>query len=119
MRPLHVDIAKLSHAGKSHRDIAAEINRTDRTVTKVLGRQDVRELLFWLNLLRETIDGPNKTQRMSMLWRIAVDNEKNAPKIATGALAEINKMTGTYSREPGSGMTVIIQNNVLGRGPLD
>lgn len=117
MKPLHVDIAKLAHAGKSHREIAKELDRSDRTVTKVMGREDVRKLLFHLNLLRETIDAPNRTRRLHTLWRIAVDNETIRPKTAIDAISEMNRMTDSAGK--GSGFTIVIQNNVLGRGPLD
>lgn len=39
-----------------------------------------------------------KTAKLEMLWRIAVDNEKPAPKISVLAINECNKMQGHHAR---------------------
>jgi len=126
MPPNHVKIIRMIQAGdKTKTDIAKELGVSRVTVNRVWQSQNGMRLMSLLNTLEHTVDGPNKEQRLHMLWRIAVDNEKANPKESTKALAEINRMTGVTGNDkgggPGSGgnITIVVQNNVLASGPLD
>jgi hypothetical protein len=60
-------------------------------------------------------------QRKALLWRIAVDNEKDKPDSAIRAVGEINRMNGVGLKGSDSlrSLTVVVNNQVLAVGPLD
>lgn len=118
MKPKHVEVVKLRHAGQSRAETCEELGITPQRYHLILKREDSKHLLTLLSLMRQTIDGPNKEQRFHMLWRICVDNELKAPRTAIAAIAEMNKMAGVKGEGSG-GITVIVQNNVLNAGALD
>lgn len=113
----HVDICKQYMAGLTHKQNGEAHDMTEAGIRKVLQRDDSKHLIFLLNLMRETVDGPNREQRFHLLWRIAVDNEKISPKDAVNAVKEMNAMVGDSK---GSGnLTIIMNNPVLAATALD
>jgi hypothetical protein len=120
MEPVDVEIAKRAVKGESNRAIAKAMKKAQKTVQKIRQKPAVIQLESYLNALKMLREGPGDELRKNMLWRIAVDNEKEDPKEATKALAEINKMTGPKGGAHGvSQINIVIQAEGLTRGPLD
>ena len=69
------------------------------------------------------VDGPSIAHRKAILNRIIVDNQKKAPKVATAAIAELNKMdVQQHNIENDTGgpqVNVTINQNVFPRTTLD
>ena len=69
------------------------------------------------------LDGPQEAQRAHFLWRIALANEKEDPRVAISAVAEINRMS--HQRElfntgnAGAGKLEINISAALTRTELD
>lgn len=121
VRDKHIEVVKLHFIGRSRAEICEETGYVSGTVGQILKRDDARRLLNLMRLLSLTESGPTEMQRKDLLWRIAVDNEKKDGRLAVAAIGEINRMEGTGSVIGGDGkvLQVIVQNNVLAKGPLD
>lgn len=94
MRPKHVEVVKLYHTGihKSLTKIADHSKLHPSTVRKIVQSPDGLALLTLLRHYAAALEGPRVSQRKHILWRIAVDNEEDNPRIAIAAVAELNRM---------------------------
>ena len=123
MKPNQTLAVKMAYKGDSHVDIAEHLNVTPQTVGTWLRSDNGRKLRALLIYYQASLDGPNETLRLQMLWRISVDNEKEQPKVAVSAIGEMNKMTMSDYDRKAAGNTnapqVIIINNQLTRTALD
>ena len=120
LKPSVIQIVKCRFQGKSHDETAKLCGISVETAMRVMATDDAKELTALLHLLRMTEDGATEKQRLNMLWRIAVDTEKERPKTSIAAIAEMNKMQGINGGGDGGGnLTVVINNAVLGKGALD
>ena len=123
MKPLHVEITKMYFQGTKQAKIAEVLDITPTTVSNVIKRDDVQRLKGLLHYYQMSIDGPSVAHRKAILNRIIVDNEKKAPKVATAAIAELNKMdVQQHNIEADSGgpqINVTINQNVFPRTSLD
>jgi len=123
MKPKHVQIAKMHFAGRRGVDIAEEVNVTPNSVSTVLKRADVKKLLSLLIYIQAAMEGPSAAHRKAILYRIVVDNEKNSPKTALQAIAELNKMEmNNHLIETGQGpnqVSITINENYFPKTPLD
>lgn len=124
MTSKHVQICKARHLGKKAKDIAADVGVVPPTVSSVCKSVNGRRLLALLQHLALAIDGPADAQRRHVLWRIAMKNEEEDPRIAISAITEINKMTHQdrllESGQAGVGkIEVIINSTAFPKGVLD
>ena len=124
LKPKHVDMVKQQFKGFPNTKIAEQLDCSQNTVSKVLNSPNAKRLLALLTHHQVAVDGPNEAQRLNMLWRIAIDNEKVAPKTSVSASAEITRMTGlAFEQKQGgrSNQPIIININqdTLPRGVLD
>ena len=70
--------------------------------------------------LQQKLDGPTQDHRKGLLFRIALDNEKEKPSVAITAITEINKMSGSYEQQGGGIVNnITINGELLPRGALD
>lgn len=110
--------AELRAKGQSFKTIGTALKRREQSVSKALATVLCQKLIHFYQHLDVLFDGPNEFQRKQMLWRVAVDNERMAPKEAIKAIAELNKMTAP-SKGGAPNINIVISNNVLQKGPLD
>ena len=119
VRDRHIEVVKFHFVGRSRDEICELTGYGKGTVGQILKREDACRLLNLMRLLSLTESGPTEMQRKDLLWRIAVDSEKMEPRVAIAAIGEINRMEMGGGVDGGGNLTVIVQNNVLGKGPLD
>ena len=124
MYPQHVSIAKEAQKGGSYADIGRRLNVCAQTVSNTLKKPKTKYLVELLGYLRMAQDGPQEAQRKHFLWRIAIRNEMEDPRVAISATAEINRMN--HNREmfdngnAGSGkIEIVINGGLLPRTELD
>jgi len=120
MEPWQIETAKIYLDNKSIDQTRKIVKKRYDRVASFLKAGPAKQLVYLMELLRAHQDGPQENVRKHMLWRIANDNEKEDPKEATKAIAEINRMCAPKETGgPGGGINIIINNPVLERGPLD
>jgi len=113
-----VQAVKHFRMGLNYKEIAAEIGRSAGWVSKILKEPESKRLNSLLAFYASALGGPKEEQRVSMLWRIARDNEKLRPNTSILANAEITKMQGGGVVAPVV-PTVVINQNLFPRGALD
>ena len=118
MQPRHVRAAKLKLRGKTSSEIAAEIGVKPSTVSAIMARSDVKELLYQLTFMDTHLEGPELALRKHILWQIVVDAKEEDPRISISAIQEINKIEGVYNSGD-SAINITINNALLPRGALD
>jgi hypothetical protein len=125
LKPKQVMAVKLRHTGENFVDIAEHVKVSPPTISKWLNDPTAKKLLALLTYYQAALDGPNEAQRRNMLWRVAVDNEIEQPKVTISAVAELNKMTITDYNQKNSGsgagqsITLIINQESMPRTALD
>ena len=119
MRPTHVKIAKMHLRGNTRQEMVDETGLKSGSVSAVLARSDVNELLRTLTHLDGHHEGINLRIRKQMLTEIAIDNKLDDPRLTVTALQELNRIEGTYERESHKPQTIIINNGIFPRGSLD
>ena len=121
-RPRQVQAARMHHRGKTNKEIAAKLNYNQSTVSGLLKRPNVVELLGLLRRAAQFIEGPNVALRKNMLWRIAATNELQDPATAITAVKELNKLDGAYpqaSYNPNPQVTIVINQDQMPKTALD
>ena len=124
MKPKHVDIVKHAFKGFSQVDTATKLSCSSATVGKALKSPDGLRLRALLVHHQAAVDGPNESQRINMLWRIAIDNEILHSKTSVAAIAEMNRMTITQfdqqnMRQGNQPITITINQEMMPKGTLD
>lgn len=124
MTGAQVQMCKSFHQGKSFKEIAEAVGCTPTTVSKHCKSDKGRRLISLLRHLALAIDGPADAQRRHTLWRIAMNNEDEDPRISISAISEINKMTHQEklleSGQAGAGkFEIIINSTAFPKGVLD
>lgn len=118
LEPWEVELARLTAQGLGPTRIAKQIGKRRAILEERVKHPTIEQLVHYFLHLRIYQDGPNELLRRNMLWRIAVDNEKEDPKEAIKAVAELNRMAQD-KRGGGGGFTVVINGVDLNKGPLD
>jgi len=123
MKLKHVQIVKMVFAGWNYVKTAEKVGVNPMTVSKVVNGAEGQTLLQLLNYIQAAADGPTAAHRKAILYRIAVDNQENAPKVAIQAVSEINKMDMNQhlintGNAPGT-VTIIINEKTFPRTELD
>jgi hypothetical protein len=105
--------------GKTRQDIAEQINCAYQTVCNTLNSKDGRRMLALLQRAAIMEQGPSIAARQSMLWRIAVRNERDKPSISISAVDTLNKQQGLYIKDDNSNQvpTIVVQNFQLPATP--
>jgi DNA-directed RNA polymerase specialized sigma subunit len=122
MRSKHAAIARLrATSNDTNAQIAEKVGLTPVTVSNVLRRGDVRTLLNYLHHYSQHRAGSVLEHRKAILHRIAIDNEKDKPSVSITAIAELNKIDGSYKQEDEQKNTlhIVINNELLPRTTLD
>jgi DNA-binding CsgD family transcriptional regulator len=124
LKPKQVEAVKQHHSGDTHVRIAERLGVTPNTISKYIKAPTAQHLLNLLRAYQSAIDGPNKAQRINMLWRIASRNEIDSPSTAIKALAEINRMDESLiaANHPGTNtgnVTIEINPVALPKTALD
>lgn len=114
----HVIVAKLKLRGKTNKEIREETGYKQNTVSTILARPDVKELLYQLRFMDTHLEGPELALRKHVLWEIAVDAKEEDPRITISAIQELNKIENVYNNSDSS-INITINANQLPRGPLD
>jgi hypothetical protein len=129
LRSKQVNILKSVFAGNNFTQAARENHCVPQTVSKLVKSTNGLRLLNLLQYHLKLLEGPNEAQRRSMLWRIAVAEEKLAPKTSIQAIEALNKMhfqqhtidnplpNGTAP--PAAQVTIHINQDILPKGALD
>ncbi|MCP4215822.1 MAG: hypothetical protein GY765_14310 [bacterium] len=99
MRPKAVKAVKmhLATAG-SYVAIGEAVGLTSATVARYIKSPDGQRLADLIQHYQHALDGPNADHRRAVLWRITIDNEVERPATSVAAMAELNKMAGTYKQ---------------------
>jgi hypothetical protein len=120
-RSRHLEVVRLHHIGKSTKEIGELTGYRATSIYPILNSAPAERLLALMQMLRLEEEGPLDMQRKALLWRIAVDNEKDKPDSAIRAVGEINRMNGVGVKGGDSlrSLTVVVNNQVLAVGPLD
>ena len=119
MNPRHVKIAKMHLRGNTRQEMIDETGLVSGTVSQILSRPDVIELLRTLIHLDQHHEGINLRIRKSMLNEIAIDNKIDDPRLTVTAIQELNRIDGTYELEANKPQVIIINNGTFPRGALD
>ena len=126
MTPKHVIMIKRRHSGEPVHEIAQALKVNKNTVSKICNSEIGQQLAAMLRFYQLGIEGPNVAQRKNMLWRIAIDNERDEPRVSIAATAELNRMDNeAHARiNPSAGNTtiapvVIINQALLPKTTLD
>ena len=116
--PWQVEVARLHSRGQTNTAIGKALGKSRNKVAQALEDPTLKKLINFFIHLQILIDGPNEHLRKQMLWRIAVDNEKEDPKEATKAISELNRMADG-KKGGGGGFNIVINGVELKKGPLD
>jgi len=121
MRPKQVESVKQAAQGRSYKEIAKNLGLTPTTVSKHVRSPEGRELLNLIRTMQAHRSGPTAEHRAGILYRIAVDNEKDKPTVTISAIQEINKMEGSYKRDESDNtkIQIVINNDLMPRTTLD
>lgn len=117
MRPKKVLALKAHFLGRSNIEISETYNVTSGTISNYIKSKDGKAFLDLLAFYQQTTDICTSEQRLHMLWRIATDNEAEAPKVAIQAIAEINKYDPTLRPEESDNHVTVTIN--MPKGALD
>ncbi len=119
MDPWMVEFARRYGGGEPKTRVARDLKKADKTIKKFLDSAKGQLLVQYFKLLLDVESGPSEAVRKNMLYEIAVDNQKEDPKEATKAIAELNKMDASkQTNDTGGGINIIIVDS-LQRGALD
>lgn len=105
--------------GEGITSVASNVKRANGVVKKWLDSYAAQQVLALWHAVQVYQQGPNEAQRRNMLWRIALDNEKEDPKEARGAIAELNRMDDAKRGIGGNKIEIVINNELLPRTKLD
>jgi len=125
MKPKQVEVIKLHHTGKTNQDIAEITGYSEGNVSVIINSDNGKRLKALLCYYQQGVEGPNKAQRMNMLWRMAIDNERERPTVAKECIAELNRMDNAAQQleltKQGNDnrVQIIINNEILPKGALD
>lgn len=119
MQEWQVEFARRYANGESKTKLCKELKRCDKTIKKFLGTAKAQILIQYFKLLLDVESGPTEAVRKNMLYEIALDNQKEDPKEATKALAELNKMDANKNTGVVGGNITINIVDTLGKGALD
>jgi hypothetical protein len=120
--PRRMRVVRLLYAGETNKAIAKQTGYTQASVSKIKNHPLAVEAVYVLARLGDYIEGPSKTIRKAMTWRIAVDNEKNDPNTALRALQELNRLEGAYPKEDAPSLApvnITINAEMLPKTSLD
>ena len=118
-RPRHVKAAKMHMDGKSNIQIAEAIGFKPTTVSIIIHRKEVQELIALLRHYSGLWDGPTAQHKKRILWEIAQDNQKTDPKETRGAIDLLNKMDGIYTQKIDHEIKVTIDSGTFKHSVLD
>jgi hypothetical protein len=107
-------------AGLSKVDVIKKRSTTYPTITKAMADGNVRDFIALQIKATRLRAGPGMDARSAMLWRIASDNEAEAPRTSIIAIDTLNKQDGVYGKDygkEGGGVTVNIQNFTMEAPP--
>lgn len=112
---------RLVHQGMNDTQVGKRLKIGSQTIGRYRKSQQGKDLLQLYRHLQQLRDGPQLDHKKSFLWRIAVDNEENRPRISIAAIQEMNKMSGSYAEQNAASNVFNIQINseLLPRGQLD
>lgn len=119
MEPWQANACKRYAHGDAINAISKDLKKSFGRVKTALSEHNA---MLVVELWRAVItyqEGPNEAQRKAMLWRIARDNEKCAPKEARGAIEAINRMIEAKNGRTGNRIEIVINNELLPRTKLD
>ncbi len=121
MNPRTVEVVKSRLLGASNKEVGAKLKMTTASVTRHFNKPDAQVLAASLRHLTMAIEGPMTMQRRAMLWEVALDAKDSSDyKVIIAAIAELNKMDGTYDTEKATGdINITINNELYPRGELD
>ena len=120
MTPWHVTAVKAMVRGSKNTEIGVMVQKTPQTITQIKRRKDVKELQALLHHYNQAVDGPNEAQRRRVLWEMAMDFKDIEPNVTLKSIAELNKMTGTYTTNiKTADINIVINNEILPKGKLD
>jgi hypothetical protein len=123
LRPKQVNILKTLFTGENYTETAKRHHTTGQTVSRLAKSPNGSRLLSLLSYHLKMIEGPNEAQRRGLLWRIAIDNEKQRPNTSIAAVESINKMQfqekQIESGTTGNVVQIIINPEHFPRGALD
>ncbi len=126
LKPQHVALIEQHIGGKTNTQIALQAGVSPATVGRYVNSESGQRLIALSQYLNQHRDGPKKEHRLHMLYRIAVDNEKERPSIAISAIQEMNKLSGFTNQQAGGSTiqdnrvyNVQINGELLPRGALD
>ena len=122
LEPREAKAAQWIGHGDSDREIIKKMGSTGRTLAKFKKNPKIMQLAQHFRHYYMLLQGNEEIHRREMLWRMAVDNEQLAPKTALGAIAELNKMSGTgqnNSTPNGQPINIVINNASMPKGALD
>ena len=116
LRPSQLAMIKLADQGHKTAYIAAQTRTCPATVLRTLKLPRSVDLLNLMRKYSQLIEGVTSAMKDAMLYRIAVANEINDPRISIAAIAELNKTehndrTHQLNQKQGgtSNQTVIVQ----------
>lgn len=112
-------IAKLHHRGRTNVAIAEEMQMQPGTISTILRKSKVIDILTLLTHLTQLRDGPNIDHRKRMLWEIAQDNQQLEPKTTIAAIAEMNKIDGIGKDKQDTKVEITLNQTMFPKGPLD
>ncbi|GAF76362.1 unnamed protein product [marine sediment metagenome] len=119
--PRNVQVARLHVQGMRGKEIATKLNYAQTTISAILQKPRVQNLVDLLRRANALIEGPNLAVRKNLLWRIAANNEHNEPAVTLAAIRELNKIDGAYQEKINAPtqVTVIINQDLLPKTQLD
>lgn len=121
-RQRHINIAKLHLKGERNVDIAARLNISPMTVSTILKRSEVQELINLLRYKNSHHDSVTIAHRKNILYQIIVDNQETDPRVAITCIQEMNKMDGVgkedLNKQP-SQVTIVINQDQMPKTVLD
>jgi len=92
-------VAQGRPAGRAYEEAGydAKGNVADSCAEKLMRKAEVNEYMAKLREEAREISQFSTKSKLDTLFRIAIANEANDPRITIAAIAEENKMTGAYS----------------------
>lgn len=117
--PWEIKACKRYANGDSINAIAKDLKKSFGATKSALSAHVAQQVVELWRAVHIYQEGPNEAQRKNMLWRIAVDNEKEAPKEARGAIEAINRMIDSKNGRTGNRIEIVINNELLPRTKLD
>lgn len=118
-RERHVQVAKERFRGVSNVKIAENLNIAPGTVSQIIKRPEIVELLELMRYYEGHMNGPTIEFRKRVLVEIMIDNKEADPKVAMQASDQLNRIEGIYQQKTDPTINIQINNATYEQSPLD